>query len=59
MPAQIPNHRGPRAVAALLALTALLVAGATARLGMAKTAPKPPKAAAAADVSTSTDDLQR
>src|SRR5258708_7103600 len=53
MPAQNPNHHRPRAVAALLALTALLVAGATARLGMAKTAPKPPKAAAAAD------DLQR
>jgi len=34
-----------------------MVAGASARLGMAKTAPKPPKAAAAADIST--DDLQR
>src|SRR6266550_5012969 len=57
MPAQIPNHRRPRAVATFLAVTALSVAGATARLGMAKTAPKPPKAVAAADVST--DDLQR
>src|SRR6266853_1224246 len=57
MPAQIPNHRRPRAVATFLALTVLSVAGATARLGMAKTAPKPPKAPAAADVST--DDLQR
>jgi virginiamycin B lyase len=57
MPAHIPNHRRPRAVATFLALTALLVAGATARLGMAKTAPKPPKAAAAGDVSS--DDLQR
>ncbi len=57
MPAQIPNHRRPRAVATFLALTVLSVAGATARLGMAKTAPKPPKAVAAADVST--DDLQR
>src|ERR1700686_916353 len=56
MPSQTPN-RGPRAVAMLLALTALLVAGATARLGMAKTAPKPPKVAAAPDLST--DDLQR
>ena len=56
MPAQFPNHR-PRAIATFLALTALLLAGASARLGMAKTAPKPPKAAAAADVST--DDLQR
>src|ERR1700686_457697 len=56
MPSQTPN-RGPRAVAMLLALTALLVAGATARLGMAKTAPKPPKVAAAPDVSA--DDLQR
>src|ERR1700719_4051654 len=59
MPAHIPNHRRPRAVATFLALTALLVAGASARLGMAKTAPKPPKAAAAADVSSATDDLQR
>src|SRR6202045_681478 len=59
MPAQIPNRRGPHAVATFLALTALLVAGASARLGMAKTAPKPPKAAAAADVSSATDDLQR
>src|SRR5712691_11509637 len=57
MPAQIPNDRRPRAVATFLALTALLLAGATARLSMAKTAPKPPKAAAAADAST--DDLQR
>src|SRR5258708_25048015 len=57
MPARIPNHRRPRAVAIFLALTALSLAGVTARLGMAKTAPKPPKAAAAADVST--DDLQR
>src|ERR1700731_4032239 len=57
MPAQIPNRRGPHAVATFLALTALLVAGASARLGMAKPAPKPPKAAAAADIST--DDLQR
>src|SRR6266851_6281711 len=57
MPAQIPDDRRPRAVATFLALTALLVAGATARLGMAKTAPKPPKAAPASDVST--DDLQR
>src|SRR5260221_13234382 len=57
MPAQIPNHRRPRAVATFLALTALSVAGASARLGMAETAPKPPKAVAAADVST--DDLQR
>src|SRR5260370_29499868 len=57
MPAQIPNHRRPRAVATFLALMALSLAGATARLGMAKTAPKPPKAAAAADVST--DDLHR
>ena len=36
---------------------AFLVAGATARLGMAKTPPKSPKAAASPDVST--DDLQR
>src|SRR6266851_8708840 len=57
MPARIPNHRRPRAVAIFLALTAVSLAGVTARLGMAKTAPKPPKAAAAADVST--DDLQR
>src|SRR6266436_1289787 len=57
MPAQIPNHRRPRAVATFLALSVLSLAGATARLGMAKTAPKPPKAVAAADVST--DDLQR
>jgi mono/diheme cytochrome c family protein len=59
MPAQAPNDRRPRAVAIFLALTALLLAGATARLGKAETAPKPAKAAAAADVSTSTDDLQR
>ena len=57
MPAQIPYLRRPHAVATFLALTALSLAGVTARLGMAKTAPKPPKAAAAADVST--DDLQR
>src|SRR6266550_4035935 len=57
MPAQIPNHRRPPAVATFLSLAALLVAGASARLGMAKAASKPPKAAAAADVST--DDLQR
>src|SRR5260370_17298319 len=57
MPAQIPNHRRPRAVATFLAVMALSLAGATARLGMAKTAPKPPKAAAAADVSTA--DIQR
>src|SRR5258708_5996823 len=57
MPAQIPNHRRPRAVATFLAVTALSLAGATARLGMAKTAPKPPNAVAAADVST--DALQR
>jgi streptogramin lyase/mono/diheme cytochrome c family protein len=56
MPVQIPNDRRPRAVAAFLALTALVLAGATARLGNAKTAPKPPKAAAA---DASTDDLQR
>lgn len=56
MPAQFPN-RASRTVALLLALTALLVAGATARLGMAKTAPKPPKTAAAPD--TTNDDLQR
>src|SRR6266849_9075662 len=57
MPARIPNHRRPRAVATFLALTALSGGGVAARLGMAETAPKPPKAAAAADVST--DDLQR
>ena len=57
MPAQTPNDRRPRLVAAFLALTALLLAGATTRLGMAKTAPKPPKAAAAPDISG--DDLQR
>src|ERR1700688_1025831 len=57
MPAQSPNDRRPRLVAAFLALTALLLARATARLGMAKTAPKPPKAAAAPDISG--DDLQR
>src|SRR5712691_10668329 len=57
MPTRIPNHRRPRAVAIFLALTALSLAGVSARLGVAKTAPKPPKAAAAADVST--DDLQR
>ena len=57
MPAQSPNDPRPRAVAAFLALTALLLAGATARLGNAETAPKPPKAAAAGDVTT--DDLQR
>ena len=56
MPAQIPNYR-PRLIAVLLALTGLLVLVATARVGMAKTAPKPPKAAASPDVST--DDLQR
>src|SRR6266481_5628501 len=56
MPAQLSNHPRPRAVATFLALTALSVAGVSARLGMAETAPKPPKAAAA-DVST--DDLQR
>jgi virginiamycin B lyase len=56
MPEQFPN-RSSRTVALLLALTALLVAGATARLGMAKTAPKPPKTAAAPD--TTNDDLQR
>jgi streptogramin lyase/mono/diheme cytochrome c family protein len=59
MPAQSPIDRRPRAVAFLLALTALLLAGATARIGMAKTAPKPPKAAAPADIATATDDLQR
>ncbi len=59
MPAQSPNDHRPRAVAFLLTLTALLLAGATARIGMAKTAPKPPKAAAPADISTATDDLQR
>ena len=57
MPAQTPSDRRPRAVAIFLGLTALLLAGATARLGMAKTPPKPPKAAAAPDVSA--DDLQR
>ena len=36
MPAQTPNDRRPRAVAIFLALTALLLAGATARLGMAE-----------------------
>jgi hypothetical protein len=36
MPAQIPNHRRRDAVATFLAVTALSVAGATARLGMAK-----------------------
>jgi len=51
MPAQSPNDRRPRAVAFLLTLTVLLLACATARIGMAKTAPKPPKAAAPADVS--------
>ena len=56
MLAQIPNYR-PRLVAALLALTGLLVLVATARVGMARTAPKPPKAAATPDVSA--DDLQR
>src|SRR5258706_5075823 len=56
MPPQIPNHRRPHAVATFLSLTALLVAGASARLGMAKRPPQPPKAAAAADVSP--DDLQ-
>src|SRR5260370_14632414 len=57
MPAQIAHHRRPFAVAIFLAVTALLLAGATARLSMAKTAPKPPKPSATADVST--DDLQR
>jgi len=57
MPAQISNDRRPRAVAAFLALTALFLAGATARLGRAETSPKPAKAAATPDVST--DDLQR
>src|SRR5216684_8114261 len=57
MPARIPNHRRPRAVSIFLALTAVSLAGVTAHLGMAKTAPKPPKAAGPADVST--DDLQR
>src|SRR5260370_15834241 len=57
MPEQIPNDRGQGAVAPFLASTAVLLAGATARLGNANTAPKPPKAAAAADAST--DDLQR
>src|SRR5215469_15254657 len=41
----------------LLALMALSIAGASARLGMANPAPKTPKTAAGADVST--DDLQR
>jgi streptogramin lyase/mono/diheme cytochrome c family protein len=57
MPAQPPNDRRPRAIAIFLGLMALLLAGATARLGMAKTPPKPPKAAATPDLST--DDLQR
>ena len=57
MPPQISNDRRPRAVAAFLALTALFLAGATARLGRAETSPKPAKAAATPDVST--DDLQR
>ena len=57
MPAQTPNDRRPRALAIFLGLMAVLLAGATARLGMAKTPPKPPKAAAAPDVSA--DDLQR
>src|SRR6202140_1062251 len=59
MTAQAPNDRRPRAVAIFLALTALLLAGARAPLGKAETAPKPAKAAAAADISTATDDLQR
>lgn len=41
----------------LLALMALVIAGASARLATAKSAPKTPKPAAGADVST--DDLQR
>ena len=57
MPAQTPNDRRPRAIAIFLGLMALLLAGATARLGMAKTPPKPPKAAATPDISA--DDLQR
>jgi virginiamycin B lyase len=57
MSAQRARYRSSNAVPILLALMAFLVAGATARLGMAKTAPKPPKAAAAPDIST--DDLQR
>jgi mono/diheme cytochrome c family protein len=59
MPAQRPRHRRSIGLSILLALTALMVAGATARLGVAKAAPKPPKAAAAADTPTTNDDLQR
>jgi len=57
MPAQRPRVRHSHVVPGLLALMALLLAGATARLGAAKAAPKPSKDAAAADIST--DDLQR
>jgi virginiamycin B lyase len=57
MPAHTPSDRRPRAIAIFLGLMALLLAGATARLSRANTAPKPPKAAAAPDVSA--DDLQR
>ena len=57
MPAHLSNRLRRQAVVIFLALSAVLLAGATARLGMAKTAPKPPKAAASPDVSA--DDLQR
>ncbi len=52
MPAQSPRHRRSLGLPILLALTALLIAGATARIGVAK-------AAAAADAPMTNDDLQR
>jgi streptogramin lyase/mono/diheme cytochrome c family protein len=59
MPAQSSRHRRSLGLPILLALMAMVVAGATARLGIAKAAPKPPKAAAAADTPITNDDLQR
>src|SRR5215469_764766 len=57
MPTQRPTLCHSHALPILLALMALSIAGASARLSVAKAAPKTPKPAAGADIST--DDLQR
>jgi streptogramin lyase/cytochrome c5 len=57
MPTQCPRHRRSQGIPILFALAVLLVAGAGARLGLVKAAPKPQQAAATAQIST--DDLQR
>src|ERR1700730_13870514 len=58
MPTPSRRHR-PRAIFVSLGIaTALFIAGAIARLGAAKPAPNPPKAATGRDVSMA-DDLQR